>query len=762
MKIKNQRALIVQYTIVSFIFSLLIPLTAIFLDLIKRNIDYTSAGFKTLITSSSVYYLLAILTILIPVATFFIVRNFVLKINKHQDAIIKEQEKSKKVAEYLSRLIKNDFSVNFEVEDKNDVLGNSLVELAKALQDNQEHEKKRRLEDAQRNWIAEGLAKFGAILRQYSDNMEDLAYNVIRELTIYLDAIQGGFYLLNNENEEDRQFDLVAFYAYGRKKFADQHIKWGDGIIGTAAMEKKAIYITEVPEDYIRITSGLGDTNPNVLMVAPMLTSNKELEGVFEIASLKPLEPYQQDFVMQVAESVASTLSSVKINIKTAELLEASKEQAQTMAAQEEEMRQNMEELKATQEEAHRQAEKFVLLENTVNHTMIRAEFDTDGILLYANTKFLKKLEYTSNLEVEGKHIMMFISKKDEEWFSKIWNDLSKGGRHFEGYMKHITKTGKDLWTMATYTCIRDEKGEVQRILFLAIDTTEQQNINLNLNGIVDAVDRSGIKVEFHINGNILSYNETFQYVFKFTSKELKKLTISDLIDPIELENFNIKWENIINGIGFNGQFKIVTADKADRWIRGAFSAVYDMYGEASKVIFIGQDITNEKLMEIESKQQTETLKKQEKLLRDSEKELSRKLKETRVEVENQYKEIAKIKERNEITLEGALDAIITTNTENRIIFFNKAAEEMFGYKRDEVLNKSIDKLFSEKIIAEDKFVKSYVSPGDKKIIGKRHEIKIKDKSNTEKTVIALLSKARIDNENTYTAFIQNIEVEIF
>jgi PAS domain S-box-containing protein len=87
-----------------------------------------------------------------------------------------------------------------------------------------------------------------------------------------------------------------------------------------------------------------------------------------------------------------------------------------------------MEELQATQEEAARQSEKFVSFTNSVNHTLIRAEYLTDGTLIYANTKFLNKLGYSSNLEVEGKHISMFINKKDREWFEPLWDELAKGG----------------------------------------------------------------------------------------------------------------------------------------------------------------------------------------------------------------------------------------------------------------------------------------------------------------------------------------------
>jgi PAS domain S-box-containing protein len=590
--------------------------------------------------------------------------------------------------------------------------------------------------------------------------MQNLAYNVIKNLTDYIGGIQGGFYLLQTDDKHDKIFDLTAFYAFGRKKYADQKVKWGKGIIGTSAMEMKSIYLTDLPDSYITVTSGLGQANPRCLFVTPMI-ANEELFGVFELASLNPLDDYKISFVEQVAESTASILSTVKMNMQTSRLLEESKAQAQALSSQEEEMRQNMEELQATQDEAARQAERFMKLETTVNHTMIRAEYNIDGILLYANTKFLHKLEYSSNSDVEGKHISMFISSKDEEWFNRIWHGLSTGGRHFEGYMKHITRSGKDLWTMATYTCIRNENGDVERILFLGLDTTEQKKLSLDLEGVVDAVNRASIKILFDINGNIKDYNESFLYLFKYSEKEVGKLTVSELIDTLELELFNKKWENVVRGMNFQGQFKVKTKSDEERWIRGAFSAIYNMYGEVEKVIYIGNDITNEKIMEIESKRQNEVLKEQERLLRESEKALSRMLKEAKQEIREQYKETERIKIRNEKTLEGALDAIITTAEGNKIIFFNQAATELFGYDKEEVIGKKVDMLFDKTSIEKSEFLKKYTSAGDSKIIRQRNKIKIKTRDGEQKTVLMLLSKAEVEKEITFTAFIQTNDAEL-
>lgn len=753
---ENKREFIAQITILAAIISLLFPVSAVFINImILDGFSYTFKDFAGLYSENPIHWIILSLILIIPVITYFTTKYFANIIDKNRKNIASERSKTRKIQDFTKKLIQEDFSHDFEVSE-DDSLGKSLLNLRDKLKSNKETEVKRRKEDEQRNWTAEGLAKFGDILRNEIDNLELLSFNVIKELTRYIDATQGGFYILKDGEGKDKYFDLTAFFAYDRKKFADKQVKWGDGLIGTSALEKKSIYITDIPNDYVSVTSGLGYTNPKSLLIVPLI-KEEELFGVIEFASLNVIESHQLDFVEKVAENIASTLSLANINIKTTKLLEETKAQTEALASQEEEMRQNMEELQSTQEEATRQAERFILLENTINHTMIRAEFDKEGKLIYANTIFLKKLEYNLTAEVDGKHVSEFIDKKDREWFSKIWDKLVKGGKHFEGYMKHITKTGKDLWTMATYTCVRHENDEVDKILFLALDTSEHKDQSLKMEGIIDSAHRSGIKVEIDINGNIVDFNESFLLLFEYGSNEIKSVSIFDLINNLELEDFSKKWDNVIKGVGFQGQFKVRTKKDEEKWIRGAFSSAYNIHGDIDRIFFIGQDITKEKNMEKSISEQTEILMNQEKLLRDSKKELSKKIREVKLELKQEYEAIEYIKIRDEQILEGSLDAVVTISSDNKIICFNHAAENLWGYEREKVLNNDIGILFSNKIIDENEFVAALVGPGDNKILNTREKIKIVNSKRKEKDVLIFLTKAKMEEEISYTAFIQSI-----
>lgn len=263
----------------------------------------------------------------------------------------------KETTDFAIEIGKENFESSFVPLSEDDDLGNALLEMRTNLNHASIEDNRRKKEDSQRNWAAQGVAKFSDLLRQNNDDIEKLSYDVISNLVKYCDANQGGVFLINDDDENNKFIEMSSAYAFNRKKFLENKIEMGVGLIGRAVQENETIYMTDIPDNYITITSGLGDDNPKSLLIVP-LTVNEVVYGVIEMASFKEFEKYQIDFIEKIGENIASTFSTAKINIRTANLLETTKQQAEEMRAQEEEMRQNMEELQATQEEsARREAE---------------------------------------------------------------------------------------------------------------------------------------------------------------------------------------------------------------------------------------------------------------------------------------------------------------------------------------------------------------------------------------------------------------------
>ena len=245
----------------------------------------------------------------------------------------------------------------------------------------------------------------------------------------------------------------------------------GEGLIGTCAIEKKTIYMTEIPQDYMEITSGLGGANPNSLLIVPLKIEENVL-GVLEIASFNVFEKHEIEFVEKLAESIASTFSSVKINIRTSELLERSQQQAEEMAAQEEEMRQNMEELQATQEESTRKGAEMEGLVEALNTSSYVIEYDLGGNIQNVNDNYLSLLGLTRD-ELIGTHHsenMEFTGQQKAE-YEKFWKELVSGKVQKE--KSKVKINNKQLIFAETYTPIRNTEGNIYKILKISNDITD-------------------------------------------------------------------------------------------------------------------------------------------------------------------------------------------------------------------------------------------------------------------------------------------------
>ncbi|SFC01192.1 HAMP domain-containing protein [Flexibacter flexilis DSM 6793] len=252
----------------------------------------------------------------------------------------------KEIKHFAEEVGKGNFQSDIKVFNNEGDLGSSLAQMRESLSQVAQA-------DQVRNWSNEGYALFAEILRNNSDNIETLCNEVTRRLVNYLNVVQGSMFVLGENNYGEQVLELQAYYAYDKKKFIDKTIGIGQGLVGQAFLEGEVVYMTKVPNDYVQVTSGLGEANPSSIVLIP-IKLNDQINGVIELASFKKFEPYQIEFLKKVMESIAATLTSVKTAEHTQKLLRESQELAEQMRMQEEEMRQQMEELQATQEEMER------------------------------------------------------------------------------------------------------------------------------------------------------------------------------------------------------------------------------------------------------------------------------------------------------------------------------------------------------------------------------------------------------------------------
>lgn len=243
--------------------------------------------------------------------------------------------------------------------------------------------------EEEQKWSAQGLAMFMDILQRAGQNLTELGDRLIASLVRYMGINQGGLFITATESNAT-YIDLLSCYAYERKKYIQKRLVPGVGLLGQAFLEKHTIYMTQVPSDYIKITSGLGEATPRCLLIVPVVLKDETM-GLIELASLTALPDYKIKFVEKLAESLAAAIHSVHVSERTALLLREAQQYSEELSAQSEEMRQNMEELQAVQEELDRKTKEIERLRNTEKE---RTEKQLEGqkkIMEKINRNFLLK-----------------------------------------------------------------------------------------------------------------------------------------------------------------------------------------------------------------------------------------------------------------------------------------------------------------------------------------------------------------------------------
>ncbi|MBO4603384.1 MAG: GAF domain-containing protein [Salinivirgaceae bacterium] len=377
-----------------------------------------------------------------------------------------------KAAEFSEQIGRGNLDSEFTALSENDKLGNALINMRNDLRQNEEENAKRKIEDEKVNWATLGLAKFAEILHTDNQSINDLSYEILRNLIKYIDVNQGAIYVLDDTGEEP-VYEMTSAIAYDRRKFMQKRFAVGEDLVGRCAYEHKTIYMTDIPENYITITSGMGGATASALLLVPLVVEDKVF-GIIELASFAKLEEYKINFVEKLAESIASTISTVKVNERTNELLKQSKVQAEELASQEEEMRQNMEELQATQEEAARRDNETNSIMKVINQQLIVVEYDTDGKITNANAAMSELMNMPVDSIIGQKaDDGLDMSAEQRRAYTQMWNDLRRG---ISGSTtSHIIFNGVDIWLAETYTPITEPlETKPYKIVKIGVNITER------------------------------------------------------------------------------------------------------------------------------------------------------------------------------------------------------------------------------------------------------------------------------------------------
>lgn len=467
------------------------------------------------------------------------------------DAIAKNMSS---IWDYLEEMTQGKFDEKYVLLNDKDKIGQKLNELAASLIKNRMAIEQTKIDDEKRNWAAQGLTRFNDILRQEHQGIKEKGYALISNLVDYIGAIQGGLFVLNEENVQDSYYEMVAAIAYNRHKIIDSKVKYGESLVGRCAHEKLTIYLIEIPENYLNITSGLGDSNPRSLLLVPCILDQKVF-GVIEIASFDPVEPYKIEFIEKLGENIASSIANLRTQAKTNALLDASKHQADELAAQEEELRQNLEEMEATQEDLKRQMElnldmrkelayeKF-LFDSLLEKVPARVFFkDKESKFIKLSQSAVQKFGKNSYKEMVGMSDADFLAA---EFAQKTRADELKIMNTRQGMVNFVENErladGTEIWKTVSKIPLIDENDQCIGLFGIISDITDFKKAEIqsaqykaNYEQLFDIISQRYHVFVLNEEGKIKSMNQKVDQFFGNMTKAWQNEMIDAVFDKYRL-----------------------------------------------------------------------------------------------------------------------------------------------------------------------------------------------------------------------------------
>lgn len=530
-------------------------------------------------------------------------------------------ESLNKTATFAQNIGNQNFDIDFTPLSEKDILGNALINARKSLLTSAEASKRS-------NWVVEREAKVGDIMRS-TNKLSELADQVLAYIVKEVGAVQGALYIMKKDEATGNDYlEMIASYAYNKKKYLNAKFKfhknkYAEGLVGQAAIEKSIIRRTEIPDEYVTITSGLlGEQKPKFLHITPLITNDtQEVYGAIELASFEPfLENSQEDELMKrISDIIARTIFNINVNEQTKILFEEQQRLANNLKENEKILRKNAEELERTNieiikknEELERSKEQIeneqrktqILLENSSEIITIYKYNPEKGTYLidYVSPSVKRILGYEEDY-LKGKTDLDYIVQ-GKEAFENMFNQLIKHPdekKHAAIQFLYKKENGDEIWLEATGSNLLDDPA-IEGIVINTRDITERRKAEREerMRGQMQALSENSTDLIVRMNrdGFVYYINPVIQNIVGKGAEEFLQKTITNELLPQEVLN---TWFKLIE-TAFRKKVKKVSENVSFATIEGPKIMnvnVIPEFGENKEIetfLIVSHDITQSEL----------------------------------------------------------------------------------------------------------------------------------------------------------------------
>jgi HAMP domain-containing protein/CheY-like chemotaxis protein/signal transduction histidine kinase len=433
------------------------------------------------------------------------------------------------IAEVATAVTKGDLTRSIAVEARGEVaaLKDNINEMIRNLRETT-------LKNTEQDWLKTNIARFTSMLQGQRDILT--VSNLILSEVAPLVRAQVGVFYINEMEDSEPMLKLLGSYAYNKRKNLSDRFRFREGLVGQCALEKQRILVTDVPPDYVKITSGLGEATPLNIVALPILFEN-EVRAVIELASFHNFSDTHIAFLDQLTENIGIVLNTIEANMRTENLLKQSQSLAQELQLQQQELTETNKRLE--QQAKTLQASEDLLTQQQEELQQTNEELEEKARLLAAQNAEVERKnreieqarvsleEKAEQLALTSKYKSEFLANMSHELrtplnslliLSKLLSDNTDGNltdKQVE-FSRTIHASGSDLLELINdiLDLSKIESGTITLDVGEVLFTDLRDAIERNFNQVAESK-----KVEFHVN-----FDDQLPPSLKTDSKRLQQV----------------------------------------------------------------------------------------------------------------------------------------------------------------------------------------------------------------------------------------------